>query len=115
MTACIERVYRDLAGRDRLDVDEVAEQYFPDKPENIVPLAISLALITESAEDTALFAANLGGDADSVASIGGAIAGALCPHSVNQSWFQVVSSIQSDEILDVARSLAAKWPRGVTV
>jgi len=108
MTACIEKVHRDLAGRNRLDVDEVAGHYFPDKPENIVPLAISLALVTESAEDTVLFAANLGGDADSVASIGGAIAGALCPESVNQSWFEVVSSINGDDILNVASSLATR-------
>ena len=35
------------------------------------------------AKETALLAANLGGDADSVASIGGAIAGAMHPESVN--------------------------------
>jgi ADP-ribosylglycohydrolase len=59
--------------------DDVAQRYFPDGPRAIAPLAISLALITDSAEETTLFAANLGGDSDSVASIGGAIAGALSP------------------------------------
>ena len=52
----------------------------------------SLALITESAEHTALLAANIGGDSDSVASIGSAIAGALHPATVNEGWYDVVSS-----------------------
>ena len=88
ITASIQKIHSDLIGRNRLVVDEVAQQYFPDRPQNIVPLAISLALITQSAEETALFAANLGGDSDSVASIGGAIAGALRPETVNQKWFE---------------------------
>jgi ADP-ribosylglycohydrolase len=103
----IQTIHRDLAARKQLDVDEVREQYFPNKPENIVPLAIALALITESAEETALFAVNLGGDADSVASIGGAIAGALRPESVNERWFDVVSSINQDNLVELATSLAA--------
>jgi len=52
-------------------VDEIAGRYFPDRPQTIVPLAISLALITRSAAQTALLAANLRG----------AIAGALRPAS----------------------------------
>ena len=91
--------------------DDIAEQYCPDKTENIVPVAISLALITGSAEETALLAANIGGDSDSVASIGSAIAGALCPESVNGRWFEVVSSVNGDAILEIAASLAAMRPR----
>jgi ADP-ribosylglycohydrolase len=87
--------------------DEIAEQYFPDKTENIVSVAISLALITESAEETALLAANIGGDSDSVASIGSAIAGALRPERVNERWFEVVSSVNGDAIPEIAASLAA--------
>jgi ADP-ribosylglycohydrolase len=52
-------------------------------------------------------AANIGGDSDSVASIGGAIAGALYPETVNEEWFQVVNAINKDELLDLAMSLAA--------
>ena len=37
MTTCIEKVYRDLAARSRLDVDEVAEQYFPANPRTSSP------------------------------------------------------------------------------
>lgn len=103
----IEQIYSYLNGRKHLVVDDVAQQYFPNKPQTIVPLAISLAVITESAEETILFAANLGGDSDSVASIGGAICGALCPDTVNEEWFEVVRAIHDDELLDVATSLAA--------
>ena len=112
MAQSIEQIYSDLKRRKHLVVNDVAQQYFPDKPQKIVPLAISLALITESAEETALFAANLGGDSDSVASIGGAIAGALCPATVNETWFEVVSTINGDNLLDVAISLAALRPIG---
>ena len=107
----LEGMYSDLARRNHLAVDEVAQQHLPNKPQNIVPLAISLALITRSAQETALFAANLGGDSDSVASIGGAIAGALCPETVNEKWFEAVSAINEDNLLDVAASLAAFRPR----
>jgi ADP-ribosylglycohydrolase len=108
----IEQIYSDLKTRKHLLVDDVAQRYFPDKPPKIVPLAVSLALITGSAEQTTLFAANLGGDSDSVASIGGAIAGALCPATVNERWFEVVSTINSDNLLNVAASLADLRPRG---
>jgi ADP-ribosylglycohydrolase len=108
----MEEIYSNLAGRKRLVVDELAQQYFPNKPQNIVPLALSLALITQSAQETALIAANLGGDSDSAASIGGAVAGALCPETVNESWFAVVSAINEDRLLDAATSLAALRGRG---
>lgn len=111
IAASIEKIHSDLAARKELLVNEIAQKYFPDKTEIIVPLAISLALITKSAERTALYAANLGGDSDSVASIGGAIAGALYPDTVNGRWFDVVSSINQDNLLDVAASLAALRPR----
>jgi ADP-ribosylglycohydrolase len=86
-----------LAGRPSLSADEIAEKYFPKEPVNIVPLAISLALVTKSAEATTLIAANVGGDSDTVASIGSAIAAALCPQSVNEAWFRVVYSINRAE------------------
>lgn len=110
ITQSIETVYSDLARRKHLAVDEVAQRYFPNKPHDIVPLAISLALITQSVEETALFAANVGGDSDSVASIGGAIAGALRPETVNEEWFDVVSEVNGDDIPGTAVSLAALRP-----
>lgn len=106
MAQSIETVYTDLAARPQLSVDEVARRHFPDRPQTIVPLAIALALLTGSAEATALFAANLGGDADSVASIGGAIAGANHPETVNADWFAVVAAMHPDPLLEMAVSLA---------
>jgi ADP-ribosylglycohydrolase len=103
----IQEIHSDLAQRPYLQADDLAHRYFPNKPQHIVPLAIGLALITKSAEETALLAANIGGDSDSVASIGGAIAGALRPETVNEEWFEVVAAINGDDILDVAKSLAA--------
>jgi ADP-ribosylglycohydrolase len=89
------------------DADDLARRYFPDKPETKVPLAIGLAVIMKSAEEAALMAANIGGDADSVASIGGAIAGALDPATINQGWFDIVSSVNDDDLPTVASSVAA--------
>ena len=88
------------------DLDDLARRCFPDKPETKVPLAISLAVITKSAEETILLAANIGGDADSVASIGGAIAGALDPTTINQDWFDVVNYVNDDDLPRVASSVA---------
>jgi len=103
----IQEIYSDLARRKHLLVDEIATRYFPNRPQNIVPLAISLALVTQSAQQTALLAANIGGDSDSVASMGGAIAGALYPETVNEEWFEVVNVINDGELIDTAKSLAA--------
>jgi len=86
-----------LSGRKSLSADDIAENWFPNRPACIVPLAVALALVTQSAERTALLAANVGGDADSVASIGSAIAGALRPDSVREDWFLAVHSINRRE------------------
>jgi ADP-ribosylglycohydrolase len=100
-------IHADLANHWPVTPEYVAEHYFPVSPETIVPLAISLALVTESAENTALIAANVGGDADSVASIGGAIAGALRPDTVKKEWFEIVSAVNTDDIIGAALSVVA--------
>jgi len=105
--AAIHEVYSDPAKRKRLTVDEVTDEYFPSKPRTIVPLAIGLALVTESAQQTALLAASIGGDADSLASIGSAIAGALHPETVNEKWYEAVDLINGSELIDTVTSLAA--------
>ena len=107
MSSAIQDVHDNLSCLTTLDADVLALQHFPDKPETKVPLAIALAVITKSAEETILLAANIGGDADSVASIGGAIAGALDPSTVNEDWFDVVDSINNEELPRVASSVAA--------
>jgi ADP-ribosylglycohydrolase len=106
IAALIQQMHANLSGRDSLLASEVAEEYFPDRPECKVPLAINLALLTESAELTTLLAANVGGDSDSVASIGAAIAGALRPDTVNEAWFRVVQSVNSDDLVGIAKALS---------
>ena len=106
IAALILEMHADLATRDNLLADDLAEKYFPNTNEIKIPLAINLALCTESAEQTILLAANIGGDADSVASIGGAIAGALHPDTVNEAWFSVVKAVNGDDLLSLAEALA---------
>jgi ADP-ribosylglycohydrolase len=106
MAVLIRTMHEDLSTHDTLLVSDLAEKYFLNKPENKVPLAINLALLTESAEETILLAANVGGDSDTVASIGAAIAGALRPNTVNEAWFDVVRSVNEDDLVDIAEALA---------
>ncbi len=101
----LAKIHADLSNCRPPQVDYIAEKYFPNSPEMKVPLAISLALITESAESTAVIAANIGGDSDIVAAIGCAIAGTLRPETVNESWFDVVTAVNHDDIVQVALSL----------
>ena len=102
----IQEMHADLSRHHTLILDDLAEKYFPDRNEIKVPLAINLALLTESVEQTVLLAANAGGDADSVASIGGAIAGAMHPDTVNEAWFGVVEAVNGDDIVGIAQALA---------
>ena len=102
----LQKMHEDLSTHDALLVSDLAEKYFPNEPETKVPLAINLALLTKSAEQTILLAANVGGDSDSVASIGAAIAGALHPDTVNEVWFDVVRTVNGDDFVDIAEALA---------
>ena len=80
----------------------MAARCFPDGPLTIVPLALALATLLQSAEDAILVAANIGGDSDSVASIAGGILGAMYPATVNQQWCAVVESINRHDVAAVA-------------
>lgn len=80
---------------------------FPDQTVVIVLLAISLALVTKSASETILLATNIGGDTDSVASIGGALAAAMYPQSVNDEWYQAVEHLNKHNLVELAAKLAA--------
>ena len=106
IAASIRKMHDDLSVYKTLLASELTERFFPDKPETKVPLAINLALLTESAQQTILLAANVGGDSDSVASIGAAISGALRPETVNDAWFDVVQAINQDDLVDIAEALA---------
>ncbi|MGH9312180.1 MAG: ADP-ribosylglycohydrolase family protein [Vicinamibacterales bacterium] len=102
MSAAIARIRESLADRSELRASDVAAAHFPDGPLTIVPLAIALATVTGSAEQSTLLAANIGGDSDSVASIAGAIAGAISPDTVNDDWYRVVEDVNQHGLVRLA-------------
>jgi ADP-ribosylglycohydrolase len=101
---------RDLHGhvrRNDLNPDAIAVQCFPNMPLTIVPLALALATVMESAAAAILVAANVGGDSDSVASIAGAILGARYPETINDEWCSVVEQVNGHNLEPLASQLAA--------
>lgn len=71
----------------------------------IVPLALALGTLMQSAEDAILLAANIGGDSDSVGSIAGAILGAMYPMTVNHDWYRVVEEVNGHNLAAIAHEL----------
>jgi ADP-ribosylglycohydrolase len=108
MATALQRLHEELsAAAENLPVRLQAEDCFPDRPIVIVPLAISLALVTKSARTTILLAANVGGDTDSVASIGGALAAAMYPQTVDENWYQIVEQVNGHNLVELAGRLVA--------
>jgi hypothetical protein len=105
--AAVRNVHEDLTSLPALGAEDVAMRCFPHGPLRIVPLALALATILQSAEDAILLAVNVDGDADSVASIAGGILGAMYPATVNQQWCEVVESVNGHDVAGVARELPA--------
>lgn len=89
-----------------LDPADVAARYFPKSTMTIVPLALALGTVMQSAEAAILLATNIGGDSDSVASIAGAILGARCPETVNDEWYAVVERVNCHDLLSLAEDLS---------
>jgi ADP-ribosylglycohydrolase len=102
----ISSVYTDISNQGTISLEYIKDKYMPWKTPNIVALAISFAAISQSAETTTLLAANLGGDTDSVASMGSAIAGAMSPHTVNESWYNAVIEVNGNELVELAEVIA---------
>jgi ADP-ribosylglycohydrolase len=100
-------LFHDLAARHTLHPAQLAADYFPDNPMTIVPLALALGTITESAHAAILLATNTGGDSDSVASIAGGIAAARYPSSVPAEWCAVVETVNGHDFVAVAAALTA--------
>src|SRR2546428_3922308 len=50
--------------------------------------------------------ANIGGDSDSVASIAGAILGAMYPTTVDHDWYRVVEVVNDHNLVAIANDLA---------
>jgi ADP-ribosylglycohydrolase len=108
MATTLQQMYSELdSARQDLAARLQEDDCFPDRPAVIVPLAISLALVTQSASQTILLASNIGGDTDSVASIGGALAAAMYPQSIDDSWYQAVEGVNRHDLVDLATRLAA--------
>jgi ADP-ribosylglycohydrolase len=99
-------IYADLREPSRLHPAAVADRYFPDDPLTIVPLAIAIAAVMESADAAILLATNIGGDSDSVASIAGSILGARYPETVSDEWFGIVELVNGHGLTALAEDLA---------
>jgi len=106
MANAIREVHDTLANVTALRPTEIAACCFPNQPLTIVPLALGLATVMQSAEAAILLAANIGGDSDSVASIAGGILGALYPDTVNQQWDEVVEIVNRHHLAALANTLA---------
>jgi ADP-ribosylglycohydrolase len=103
----VRTIHGDLGQWSELRPPEVAARYFPEGPLTIVPLALALGTLMQSAEAAILLAANMGGDSDSVASIAGAILGARYPGTVNDEWYAVVEMVNCHDLLSLAEDLSA--------
>jgi ADP-ribosylglycohydrolase len=106
MANAIRTVHDRLASPAVLRAGNVAAASFPCEPLTIVPLALALATVMQSAEEAMLLAANVGGDSDSVASIAGGILGAMHPGTVNQDWCEVVERVNGHDLAALAAQLA---------
>ena len=85
--------------------ERIAPRYFPDRPLTIVPVALGLASVMQSADSAILLAVNVGGDSDSVASIAGGILGAMYPNGMNPRWYDVVATINGHDLPALAEDL----------
>ncbi len=103
----VRTIHEDLHQWSELHPAEVAARYFPEGPLTIVPLALALGTVMQSAEAAILLAANMGGDSDSVASIAGAILGARYPGTVNDEWYAVVERVNCHDLLSLSEDLRA--------
>ena len=102
----VRTVHDELGGLPALRPANVAARYFPNQPLTIVPLALGLATVMQSVDEAILLAANIGGDSDSVASIAGAILGAMYPTTVDSDWYRVVEAVNQHNLVALANDLA---------
>ena len=101
----LRTIHADLDQCSQLHPGAVAARWFPENPLTIVPLAVALGTVMQSAEAAILLATNVGGDSDSVASIAAAILGARCPETVNNEWYAVVEQVNGHDLVSLAEDL----------
>jgi ADP-ribosylglycohydrolase len=106
-TEALDGLFHELRQLRAFHPEELAARYFPNNPLTIVPLALALATITDSAQVAILLATNTGGDSDSVASIAGGIAGARYPDSVHAEWLAAVQTVNDHNMVFVAEALTS--------
>jgi ADP-ribosylglycohydrolase len=106
MALSIRAIYDDFRGRPVPEPAALAAHWFPVDSLTVVPLALTLATVMDSAERAIVWAANVGGDSDSVASIAGSILGARFPETVNNDWYNVVEAVNDHRLVPIAKSLA---------
>jgi len=102
----LRTIHADVQQCRELQPDIVAARWFPRSPLTIVPLAIAIGTVMQSAEAAILLATNAGGDSDSVASIAGGILGARCPETVNEQWYAVVEEVNGHDLIRLAEDLS---------
>ena len=105
LTDAIHKAHAELAAMPVIRPSDISADWFPDNPLTIVPLALALATVMQSAEEAIHVATNLGGDSDSVASIAGGILGARYPDTVNDQWYAVVDRVNDHELEALADQL----------
>ncbi len=108
----VRSIRNDLKQRTNVGADELAERYFPETPLTKVPLALALGTLMRSVGSVILLATNVGGDADSIASIAGGILGARHPDSVNDEWYDVVDDLNNHNLIPIAEELSALRAQG---
>jgi len=106
-SSALYAIHDDLNQRSAIRPEELADRWFPTTPLTIVPLALALGTVLQSAASAILVAANVGGDTDSVASIAGGILGARYPDSVDDEWYDVVEKFNQHNLAPIADDLLA--------
>ena len=106
LAEALRGIHAQLSQWAELRADEIAARYFPSGPLTIVPLAVTLGTLWQSAESAILLATNIGGDSDSVASIAGAILGARCPQTVSDEWYAIVEMVNQHDLSSLAADLS---------
>jgi ADP-ribosylglycohydrolase len=95
----LRKVHDQLMSIPELQWTEVAARRPSTHALAVVPLALGLATVLDSAEQAILVAANIGGDGDSIASIAGAVLGSRYPDTVNQAWYDLVEAMNRHDLL----------------
>jgi hypothetical protein len=101
----IRGVHGDLASLPELRATDVAARCFPNQPLTIVPLALGLATLMQSAEDAILLAANVGGDRIRSLPLRAEFSAAMYPCTVNQHWYEVVERINGHRLAALGSEL----------